>query len=171
MHMKLIRTVTFRSLVLLLAMLGCRQPGEEQAQTGRPVADSVKLILTGTDLTPELLQADSLLVLFYKNPFGDDPDRYTRYYRQYGTRSDKLIGLLKANLGQPFREDTLRYCRSEGKIYVFASGKPVQTVYFTAQGEGCHHLYFIHTGRYYYFAPDSALEARLQQVKPLAAEP
>lgn len=145
----------------------------ENEASGKAVvnADSIKLITSGIDLAPLLAETDSLAILFYKDPFGGEADRYTRYYTQFNTTTDSVIGLLKANLADTYREDTLRKCRSEGKVFCFVKGRPVQTIYFTHQSEACYHLYFIHTGRYYYFPFHTSLESRLRQLKKMAVEP
>lgn len=160
--------LTFFSSLLLL---GCGNPPTGDQNSAAVHADSVKLITTGIDLSPALAETDSVAILFYKDPFGGEPDRYTRYYTQFNSTTDSVIRLLKANLVETYREDTLRQCRSEGKIFCFVKGKPVQTIYFTHQSEACYHLYFIHTGRYYYFPFHAQLEERLRQLKKMAVEP
>lgn len=80
-------------------------------------ADSITLITSGIDLAPALAETDSVAILFYKDPFGGEADRYTRYYTQFNTTTDSVIQLLKTNLAETYREDTLRQCRSEGKIF------------------------------------------------------
>jgi hypothetical protein len=148
---------------------GLSEPGKESQTVVN--ADSVKLITSGMDLAPALAETDSVAILFYKDPFGGEADRYTRYYTQFNTTTDSVIGLLKANFADTYREDTLRKCRSEGKVFCFVKGKPVQTLYFTHQSEACYHVYFIHTGRYYYLPFQKQLESRLRQLKKLAVEP
>lgn len=130
--------------------------------------DSTVLITTGLALEPDLAEADSISVLFYKRPFTDDKEQYTRFYTSYQSGSDTVIALLRANMAQPFTEDSLRDCRSEGKMFVFSKGKVAQTIYFTTQSAQCTHLYFINTGRYYYFPYQEALQKRLQVLKKLA---
>lgn len=153
----------------LCCIAGCIEPEKKQRAADNP--ESVKLITTGVDLVPALAKVDSLAVLYYTDPFGGEAERYTRFYTQYDTKSDSLLALLKSNLSKPFTEDSLRKCRSEGKIFCFSGGKPVQVIYFTHQNENCHHLYFIHTARYYYFKPDEAFEKLLFQSKAFAREP
>jgi hypothetical protein len=158
-------------LVIMLAAAGCMDTAPDQNTNLSLNSDSVRLITTGIDLTPSLAAVDSIAILFYKDPFGGEADRYTRYYTQYNATSDSVIHWLKANMAEPFKEDTLRQCRSEGKIFCFVNGKPVQTVYFTHQSETCDHLYLIHTGRYYYLPFNQQLESRLKQLKTLAVSP
>lgn len=159
------------SLLVSTMLVACGHREKEAASNALVNADAIKLITTGIDLTPALADMDSVAILFYKDPFGGEADRYTRYYTQLNTSTDSVIGQLKTNLSESFREDTLRQCRSEGKIFCFVKGKPVQTIYFTHQSEACYHLYFIHTGRYYYFPFHAQLESRLRQLKQKAVEP
>lgn len=161
----------FVTAVFSFLFFACGNPESNKGDDNIVKAEEIKLITTGIDLAPALAETDSVVILFYKDPFGGEADRYTRYYTQFNSTTDSVIGLLKTNLAETFREDTLRKCRSEGKIFCFAKGKPVQTVYFTHQNEACYHLYFIHTGRYYYLPFLPALEDRLRQLKTLAKEP
>lgn len=156
-------------LLASVVMVGCVNKSAEKNSEAKQLA-AEKLITTGIDLAPKLSEVDSIVILFYNDPFGGDAERYTRFYRQFGAgRNDTVLALLKQNLSLPFqKEDTLRKCRSEGKIFCFANSQPVQTVYFTSQSQACHHLYFIHEGRYYYFQPNPQFEASLRRVKLLA---
>lgn len=165
--MRFVLVAVFSSCLLF----GCGNPQTGDKNSAAVNADSVKLITTGIDLAPAMAETDSVAILFYKDPFGGEADRYTRYYTQFNSTSDSVIQLLKANLADTYREDTLRQCRSEGKIFCFVKGKPVQTIYFTHQSEACYHLYFIHTGRYYYLPFDKSLETRLRQLQQAAWEP
>jgi len=157
------------SLIVAVSVSGC-QPAASPKEQLATVADSITLITTGTTLEPRFKEMDSVSVLFYNDPFGADSDRYTRYYKTFTSNSDSLIDLLQANMAEPFTEDSLRNCRSEGKMYCFGKGKVIQTVYFNTKQDGCIQLYFIHTARYYYFKPLPALVTQLAKVKTLAKE-
>lgn len=156
------------TLLLASIYLLCACQNHQPAQTTVAAKDTTVLITTGLALEPDVATADSISVLFYTDPFNGDKERYTRYYKSYQTSSDTAIALLQNNLSQPFTEDTLRDCRSEGKMFVYSKGKVAQTIYFTTQSAACTHLYFINTGRYYYFSFDKALQQRLQELKKLA---
>lgn len=151
--------------VLLNSLQACEPAANNTAATKE---DSIVLITTGLALEPGLAEADSVNILFYTNPFTAEKERYTRFYTSYQTAADTVLPLLKANLAQPFVEDTLRDCRSEGKMFVYRKGKVAQTIYFTTQSPACTHLYFINTGRYYYFPFQKALQQRLKVLKTLA---
>lgn len=137
-----------------------------------PQTDSISLITTGTQLLPALQSLDSIRAMFYLDPFGADAERYTRYYTEYlAGSSDTLLPMITNAINQSFLvSDTLRDCRSEGKMYLYRSGKVAQVLYFSQQNENCIHLYMIHEARYYYFplSPElynklTALEALVQK--------
>jgi len=140
----------------------------QPTNAGTTAKDSTVLITTGITLEPGLATADSISILFYKHPFTDDKEQYTRFYTSFQTTTDTVLALLKENMTLPFTEDSLRDCRSEGKMFVFSKGKVAQTIYFTTQSAQCTHLYFINTGRYYYFPFQAALQQRLAVLKALA---
>lgn len=159
-------------LVLVMGLLSCRSNNSrQQQQAAQSSSDSLILITTGTQLVPAFSSVDSLLFMFYHDPYGKDSTRYTRYYRQIGSADSSVTSVLMDILATPFREDSLRACRSEGKLYCFAKGRPVQTIYFSRQNDQCLHLYFIHEARYYYFKPNNAWYALLDSMKPKAQEP
>lgn len=153
--------------VLTLVLYACSNHQPTTATTAESAAP-LPLITTGVALEPDLADADSIAVLFYTNPFTADKEQYTRFYTSYTTGSDTVLALLKQNMAQPFTEDSLRDCRSEGKMFVYNNGKVAQTIYFTTQSAQCTHLYFINTGRYYYFPFQAALQQRLAVLKALA---
>lgn len=153
-------------LLIVCSLVACQSNQPTNAAT--TAKDSTVLITTGITLEPGLATADSISILFYKHPFTDDKEQYTRFYTSYTTGSDTVLALLKQNMAQPFTEDSLRDCRSEGKMFVYNNGKVAQTIYFTTQAPQCTHLYFINTGRYYYFPFQAALQQRLAVLKALA---
>lgn len=156
------------TLLLLVACMLFACQSNQPTNVAKTAKDSTVLITTGLGLEPDLATADSISILFYKHPFTDDKEQYTRFYTSYQTTTDTLLALLKENMSQPFTEDSLRDCRSEGKMYVFSKGQVAQTIYFTTQSPQCTHLYFINTGRYYYFPFQAALQQRLTALKALA---
>jgi hypothetical protein len=160
----------FFVIAISFLLANCQSATAPTQPTAEVPTDSITLITTGTTLEPGFLEMDSIAVLFYHDPFGKDAERYTRYYKTFTSNADSIIGLLQANMAQPFTEDSLRNCRSEGKMYCFSKGKVIQTVYFNTKQEGCYQLYFINTARYYYFKPMPALVAQLAKIKTKAKE-
>jgi hypothetical protein len=160
----------FAAIAIVLLLENCNPAAEPKQPSLEATADTITLITTGTTLEPRFLEMDSVAVLFYNDPFGEDAERYTRYYKTFTSNNDSIIDLLKANMAETFTEDSLRNCRSEGKMYCFSKGKVIQTVYFNTRQNGCLQLYFINTARYYYFRPMPALVEQLAKVKSMAKE-
>ncbi len=163
-------TKAFVAIALVFLLANCQSATEPTQPSEEATTDTITLITTGTTLEPRFLEMDSIAVLFYNDPFGGDAERYTRYYKTFTSNTDSIIGLLQANMAMPFTEDSLRNCRSEGKMFCFTKGKVIQTVYFNTKQDGCYQMYFINTARYYYFKPMPALVAQLAKVKTLARE-
>jgi len=127
--------------------------------------------MTGLEFQPNIMQADSVEVLFYTNPDGD-PGRYTRFYNRVPATDSGLVISMKQSINKHFeRLEKVKDCRSEGKIHFFAAGNPVQTVYFSNRGDSCNHLYFIADGWFYYMPMDSSTAVGLRQLKVLSAAP
>jgi hypothetical protein len=154
--------------VVAICMAAC---GSHQSNTAQdeaiPHADSITLITKGTQLVPALKQMDSIRVMFYLDPFGPDAERYTRYYTEYlAAAGDSLLPMVARAMDQAFvPSDTVRNCRSEGKMYGYKNGKVAQVLYFTHQNEACTHVYFIHEARFYYFGLPNELYQKLQQLE------
>jgi hypothetical protein len=71
---------------------------DELSLTTAEVADTVKLVSIAA-LDSRLANADSVVMLFYKDPHGTDSLRYTRYYTQYNSNDTALLGDLKLGRG------------------------------------------------------------------------
>ena len=99
------------------------------------------------DLDPRLENADSLVVVFYDDPFSADSLRYTRYYKQVTARPDDS---LFAQLKSSYVKGEKTPCRGEGKIWCFTGGKIFQTLYFSTQCDECCFLYLIKDGNFYF---------------------
>ncbi len=131
-----------------------------------------KNYISALDLDERLHNADSIVLVFYKNPYGEDSLRYTRYYTQVSKTSrgaiDTLLQQLTASLG---KQEKRRNCRGDGKIWCFAKGKIFQTVYFSIPCENnCCYLYLIKDGYFYYSAITPSFTNWLLSVKTLATE-
>lgn len=103
-----------------------------------------------SDLIPGYYDADSLCVIRYDDPMGDSL-RYSRYfsYRMISD-SDSVRTFLQSMDGVYLPQDTLRSCRSEGKIYIMRKDEILKTVYYSKLSGGCSYYYFIMDGRFYY---------------------
>jgi len=105
--------------------------------------------ITAIALDNRFQEADSLVLVFYKDPYGPDSLRYTRYYSQKSIVGDGINQFL-LQVSQSYKQEELRKCRSEGKIWCFAKGKIFQTVYFSTRCADCCFTYLIKDGNFYY---------------------
>ena len=58
--------------------------------------------VTGIEVDDRLKQADSLVVVFYNDPYGEDSLRYTRYYKQISLIVSSAIEVLQKQLSAQF---------------------------------------------------------------------
>jgi hypothetical protein len=153
--------------ICVVASFGC-----QTSPSKNPLpASEVELVTTLKQLVPAFADMDSISISLYKNPFTDDKEMYTRFYTQLNTTDSSVIAIVKNTLGQNFqKQDTLRVCRSEGKIHCFDKGKIFQTIFFASQPAGCSHAYIIREGFYYYVPLDSAWASAIPAWKQNAAE-
>jgi hypothetical protein len=158
---------TVISLIIAISLTSsCKDKAPEQKkERGLPSA-------TAFDLDNRLKEADSLVVIFYKDPYGEDSLRYTRYYTQTSVTDAGEINILLQELGQTFKgQEKRRNCRGEGKIWCFAKGKVFQTLYFSTRCDDCCYLYLVKDGNFYYSRISSSMTSWLEKLKPLSAEP
>jgi hypothetical protein len=117
----------------------------------------------------ESSSADSIELLYYKDPDGDSL-RYTRFFTYLATKDSSVVNKLVRNLEQPFDKlSQVRRCRSEGKIYAH-HGKAVRTVYFSTRCDSCCYLYYIRNGEFFYFKLMDELREELKQKKSVSEE-
>ena len=150
--------------MLSSGFLSCNAP-VKQDQTSNSFLTATNAI----ELDNRLLAADSMVVVFYKDPYGDDSLRYTRFYTQLSTTDTIDISLLLQNLNQPFAKfEQVKKCRSEGKIWCYAKGKIFQTISFSTRCDDCCYIYLIKDGFFFYMKLGTALSERLTILKPLS---
>ena len=153
---------------MLVFMLAC-QSGDQKVEKSEQMASPDQSTL---DIDPRLKNVDSLVVVFYKDPYGSDSLRYTRYYSQASTVADEDMQLVHQQLTQrTSKEEKYRSCRSEGKIWCYADKKIFQTVYFSTRRTGCQQVYIIKDGFFYYAPPTKSFATWLDEMKSLAKEP
>lgn len=168
---------------------GCNGEGSDNASDSANVSDSAEIkneppaTQTALDLAG-LRGADSVQILFFKDPYGKDSLRYNRFYKHYNSSDTAIVKPFLKNLDQlfSFRTDVLN-CRSEGKLFFFKGGQELKTVYFNTgdkaqaikeklpKADNCAFLYFIKDGGFYYLPIDAATIALLKSLKPKAVEP
>lgn len=105
---------------------------------------------TGILLDERLSMADSLVVVFYKDPYGQDSLRYTRYYTQSSVIDSLSLTQLNLQTKELFTASEKRSCRNEGKVWCFTKGKIFQTLYFSTQCNFCCYVYLIKDGIFFY---------------------
>lgn len=160
----ILKNLIFTCLVITFGFISCNTPAKKQ-EADNPFLTAIN----GVELDSRFLKADSLVVVFYKDPYGDDSLRYTRYYKQLATTDTSDIALLLQNLTKPYTKfEKVKGCRSEGKIWCYSKGKIFQTVSFATRCNDCCFVYFIKDGYFFYTPLDIKLSKRLSELKPLA---
>lgn len=130
------------------------------------------IIETAFDLDARLKSADSLVVVFYKDPYGEDSLRYTRYYTQLPVIDYAGLNVLQQQLNQKFtKQEKRNTCRGEGKIWCYTKSKIFQTLYFSTRCDSCCYVYLIKDGFFYYTRILQPVITWLAGLKPLSKEP
>jgi len=158
------KNIIFICLLITLGFVYCSTPAKKQADTN-PFLTAT----TGVELDTRFLAADSLVVVFYKDPYGNDSLRYTRYYTKLSTIDTNNVALLLQNLSKPFAKfEKVKNCRSEGKVWCYSKGSIFQTVSFSTRCTDCCFVYFIKDGYFFYTPLDTALAERFSVLKSLS---
>ena len=146
--------------------MSCKVPAKKQE-----AANPFLTATNGIELESRFLTADSLVFVFYKDPYGEDSLRYTRYFTQMCSTDTTNIKLLLQNLAKPFvKFEKVKSCRSEGKIWCYSKGKIFQTVSFATRSNGCCYVYCIKDGYFFYTPLDTTFSNRLSLLKPLSKD-
>ena len=164
------------TLILCFAsafLLSCNQADSKKVNESSPLTvKNVEENLSILQLDERLIEADSLVFVFYKDPQGKDSLRYTRFYKQYATVDSSLVNFVKSNLKEPTtRLERIKKCRSEGKIWCFRKGEIFQTVYFSSFSDECSFLYIIKNGQFYYAGISNEMSKKLKELQAKALEP
>lgn len=126
---------------------------------------------TGLSFLAQLQKADSAQVVVYDDPDGD-PRRYTRFYKWYNTSDSSEVSNLLQLANHHFeRVEQVKDCRSQGKVFFFKKGQPLQTLYFSSRGDSCSHTYFIADGWFFYMPADSNANSFISSLQPRLAVP
>jgi hypothetical protein len=145
----------------MAGMIACNnQPASKQEA---PVKADPK---SGIGTEPTLTKTDSLQIIYYDDPDGDSL-RYTRYFKYIDVKDTAVINTLLANLLFPFeKRDSIKDCRSEGKLYLYdKKQEAIKTVYFSTRCDTCCYLYFIKEGAFYYSKLSDPFKRTLQENK------
>ena len=160
-----------RYLFLFLLLTLIASCSNEVQQSNEPVTDTLTRVPTGQDVYPAFKDADSVQVLYYKNPFGADSLRYYRFFTYLATTDTTVLATIQDALAAPVNGWEQQHCRSEGKIYLLRGDDVIKTIYFNLQPGSCNHLYFIKDGNFYYLPITDALTRLLQALRLQAKEP
>lgn len=158
-------------IIILIGVCGiCScvdQPSPAVKKAGE-TEDRFKDSSTAFTLDERLKAADSLVLVFYKDPYGSDSLRYTRYYKQTSIVSG--FDTLNQQLSFKHAQEPLRKCRTEGKIWCFTKGKVFQTIYFSTRTPACSFTYLIKDGDFYYAGISQEFITWLTNAKSRAIE-
>ena len=155
-------------IVLLIVEAGCNDGGGkvEDAEKKEPVSETL------LHLDERFKATDSVVFVFYKDPYGKDSLRYTRYYTQISLTEPSVLDLLREQVMQKAtRLEKYRNCRGEGKVWCFANGKIFQTIYFSTRCADCCHVFLIKDGFFYYVPILKSFITQLDSIKPLSKDP
>lgn len=124
---------------------------------------SNKKKVTGKDLMPEMVQTDSVQIIYFKSP--DEPRFFT-----YTSVNDKsfISSLVNDVMGETQSENP---CVKEGKIYCYKKGEIFNTIFFAYRDNECTFLRYIKNGNLYYFEMSKEVKEYLQRNKLLSLEP
>ena len=154
-------------VALLTSLFACKSKSNKNSESV-----PAKSLTKPAQLDVRMNDADSLVMVFYNDPFTADSLRYTRYYTQYQTTDTEIIQAVLGNTALDFsRLDKTKPCRSEGKVWMFTKGKIFQTIYFAYTKDTCQFIYLIKDGFFYYMPIEPRLAAILKRIKGLAINP
>jgi hypothetical protein len=160
-----IPAIHFRLILITAFLFSCNDNNTAKPERKESVS------VTANDLDERLKTVDSLVVVFYKNPYGVDSLRYTRFYTQVSVTDTSGTGMLKQQLAVAVtRQEKRNSCRGEGKIWCFTKGKIFQTLYFSTRCDDCCYVYLIRDGNFYYSRISSSMTSWLAGLKPLSKE-
>lgn len=112
---------------------------------------------------PEMAQADSLELIYFKSP--DSP----RYFTYLPTTDKEFINALVKDVSGEIQPENP--CMKEGKIYCFKKGEILNTIFFAYKDPGCNVLRYIKNGKLYYFPLSEPLKKKLEDYRLTAREP
>ena len=118
---------------------------------------------TGLDLMPEMVETDSIQIIYFKSP--DEPRYFT-----YTAVSD--LGFIKSLVGDITAETISENpCMKEGKIYCYKKGEIFNTIFFAYIDDECSFLRYIKNGNLYYFKMSPEVKGGLKRFKDTSVEP
>jgi hypothetical protein len=156
-------------LIIIIAafLFSCGGHSERKSNTATQASPALLY-----QLDERLAGTDSIVFVFFDDPFTKDSLQYTRYYTQFATTDTGYIQHLQQSLQQPFTKlEKTKPCRNEAKAWLYANGKIFQTLYFAWTKQGCDYIYIIKDGYFYYSAIARPFVNMLLQIKGNALAP
>lgn len=154
---------------LLIVIFVCCNCNLDETSKKPALTDEVGSLL---QLDKRIMSTDSVVLVFFDDPFMQDSLRYTRFFRQYSTTSATdvkiIMDALKGNFEK--RERPLP-CRNEGKAWLFSQSKIFQTIYFAWNKNNCAFIYLIKDGFFYYTSISTPLVNALAEYKTKSVKP
>lgn len=158
-------------LPVLVMLAACTISTTDKSEE-KKVADTTVRFRTSLDWEERFSGVDSVVVVFYDDPYMADSLRYTRFYKQVSLNSQDDIMVIRQQLGEiVHQKEYMKGCRSEGKIWCFEKGTIRQTLYFNTGAQNCTYVYFIKDGNFFYAMPNAAIKEWLLRNKPNARKP
>lgn len=163
----------WKFIIVLIALVTwrCNDEAKEKETAQVSNTDQTRLLNSGIDIEPALLDVDSIEVIYYDDPNGDSL-RYSRFF-SFTTHTDTaFIQPVLRTFQQQFTQygQALK-CRSEGKMFLHKSEVPVKTIYFSSGADSCSYLYFIKNGNFFYFPLPREIKGLLSSDKKNARKP
>jgi hypothetical protein len=166
---------SLRQLILLLpalvVLVACTIGTADKSEK-KQASDTAVRFRTSLDWEERFSGVDSVVVVFYDDPYSADSLRYTRFYKQISLKGEDDIKVVRQQLGEiVHQKEYMKGCRSEGKIWCFEKGSIRQTLYFNTGAQNCTYVYFIKDGNFFYSMPNAAVKEWLQRNKSNARKP
>lgn len=166
-----------RFLLLVVICIGwqaCQEPSSKGAapypvEVNSDPRTEPRLFFQVDSLLPRV---DSVVAVFFDDPFGPDSLRYTRYYKQTEIKDSSAIqGFIQPLNVAVTASETKRNCRIEGKIWCYANRRLVQTLYWSGGTGDCRFQYLIRDGLFYYVHLTPSQQQLLEKWKQLSVKP
>lgn len=119
--------------------------------------------ITGKELMPEMLDTDSLVIIYFKSP------QETRYFTYVPVNNDELIKQLVNDATAEVTSENP--CLKDGKIYCYRRGEIFNTIFFGYLDDECTILRYIKNGNLYHFSMSDRTKSFLQEYRGKAIEP
>jgi hypothetical protein len=118
---------------------------------------------TGKELMPEMLETDSIELIYFRTPDS------VRYFTYLPLTDEEFIREIVEDVTGEVQEENP--CSKEGKIYCFRKGQIFNTIFFAYTTEDCSLFRYIKNGNLYHFKMSKDVKEKLAKFKSFAREP